>query len=110
MREASFYCENCGKLVSLEDSICPSCKNSFQAVRCPVCSFTGKSHLFLNGCPSCGYLAKEEKKGKGRRRVSSVSLSTPEERERRSLPRWLFPVITLFLIGMIVLFALMLLR
>jgi predicted RNA-binding Zn-ribbon protein involved in translation (DUF1610 family) len=107
MREASFYCENCGKLVSIEDSICPSCKNSFQAVRCPVCSFTGKSHLFLNGCPSCGYLAREEKAGKSRRRVA---LSTSEERGRRSLPRWLFPVITLFLIGMIVLFALMLLR
>jgi len=106
MREASFYCENCGKLVSIEDSICPSCNNTFQAVRCPVCSFTGKSALFLNGCPSCGYLSREEKNNKTRDTVILPS----EKKERSSLPRWLFPIIVIFLIVVIAVFSVMLLR
>ena len=109
MREASFYCENCGKLVSIEDDICPSCNNTFEAVRCPVCSFTGKSGLFLNGCPSCGYLSRDEKTEKSGNTGAHAG-TRHSRKERQPLPRWLFPVITVFLIVIIAIFAVMLLR
>lgn len=67
----SFHCDNCGESVSPDEERCPRCGRFFRAVRCPVCTYTGKGGEFLHGCPVCGYLDDEleiaptrEKKGK----------------------------------------------
>lgn len=55
-----FYCESCGKQVRSRDKICPHCGRFFTKVRCPACNLVGDAELFLNGCPSCGYLGKAQ--------------------------------------------------
>jgi len=104
MREAVFYCEICGKPVPLDADYCSSCGNVFKGVRCPVCSFTGDPKLFLNGCPSCGYLHKDGKrkeKPQGRGRTSDSV---------RRVPPWFIPVISIGLIVIIVIFVISLLQ
>jgi predicted nucleic acid-binding Zn-ribbon protein len=41
--------------------MCPHCGKSFDAVKCPVCNYTGMPGEFLQGCPECGYLTPEQK-------------------------------------------------
>ncbi len=53
-----FFCENCGKPVPGKARRCPHCGKEFLAVRCPKCSFAGKPELFEAGCPVCGYSAE----------------------------------------------------
>ena len=57
----SFHCDYCGEAVSPNEDRCPNCGRFFRAVKCPICSYTGKGAEFLKGCPSCGYLADTEK-------------------------------------------------
>ena len=57
----SFHCDFCGEAVSPDEERCPSCGRFFRAVKCPVCSYTGKGAEFIKGCPSCGYLTDTEK-------------------------------------------------
>ena len=57
MKQASFFCDNCGKPVPLDAQECPHCGSRFTAVQCPQCSFVGKGELFSEGCPECGYLS-----------------------------------------------------
>lgn len=57
LKEARFYCEHCGHEVPFNAAICPHCKKTFDAVKCPVCQFSGPPDRFLNGCPSCGHLS-----------------------------------------------------
>ena len=57
MKTARFFCESCGRAVSFNAEMCPYCGKSFDAVKCPVCNYTGLPGEFLRGCPKCGYLA-----------------------------------------------------
>lgn len=66
----SFHCDFCGEVVSPDEERCPGCGRFFRAVKCPVCSYTAQGKEFLNGCPSCGYLAApvEEKHRTGKKK------------------------------------------
>ncbi len=61
IKTARFFCENCGRAVPFDASMCPHCGKSFDAVKCPVCNYTGMPGEFLQGCPECGYLTPEQK-------------------------------------------------
>ena len=61
MKTARFYCENCGRAVPFDARMCPHCGKNFDAVKCPVCNYTGMPGEFLQGCPECGYLTPEQK-------------------------------------------------
>ncbi len=88
----AFYCENCGKEVPPEVSSCPYCGKKFYSVRCPVCSFTGKAALFVNGCPTCGYQGADTGNGK-------KFQSEKKEKKKRDFPRWLYFGFLFFLLG-----------
>ena len=53
----AFYCDNCGESVNSGEERCPGCGRFFRAVKCPVCSYSGKGGEFAKGCPVCGYLS-----------------------------------------------------
>ncbi len=55
-----FYCQDCGKEVSLNAKKCPSCHKEFGSILCPKCYYSGNSLEFGDGCPECGYLKKKE--------------------------------------------------
>jgi ssDNA-binding Zn-finger/Zn-ribbon topoisomerase 1 len=55
MKEAKFFCDNCGVQVKRDAVVCPSCGRFFSSVRCPKCGYTAKASRFLYGCPKCGY-------------------------------------------------------
>ena len=59
MKNARFFCESCGRAVPFNADMCPNCGKTFDAVKCPVCKYTGMPGEFLQGCPQCGYLASE---------------------------------------------------
>ncbi len=60
MKSARFFCESCGRSVPFNANMCPHCGKKFDAVKCPVCKYTGMPGEFLQGCPKCGYLASED--------------------------------------------------
>lgn len=78
MKRGKFFCENCGTEVRPNAKVCPHCGRFFRAVRCPVCSFTGESMLFLQGCPNCGYAGGA---GRGKTAGSGFEVYSPEELE-----------------------------
>ncbi len=78
MKRGKFFCENCGTEVRPNAKVCPHCGRFFRAVRCPVCSFTGESMLFLKGCPNCGYAGGQRP---GVPADSGFEVYTPEEVE-----------------------------
>jgi ribosomal protein L32 len=78
MKRGKFFCENCGTEVRPNAKVCPHCGRFFRAVRCPVCSFTGESTLFLRGCPNCGYAGGQRP---GASVDSGFEVYTPEEVE-----------------------------
>ncbi len=55
MKRSRFFCENCHKEVRPSARVCPHCGRFFEAVRCPVCNYTGEGSDFVRGCPNCGY-------------------------------------------------------
>jgi hypothetical protein len=100
MKSARFYCEFCEREVPINATTCPHCKKSFSAVKCPVCSFTGKPELFEDGCPSCGYLGtgtdtgarrRAEKRRGGSADVPSTGPGEPPV--RKGLPGWLYGLV-----------------
>ena len=119
MKGKQFFCEHCGHPVSLTADRCPNCSRVFDAVKCPVCSFSGKPVLFSDGCPSCGYLsAKKPVSGVDPRKAPANSeipfgeaqKDVEESQKRPSLPRWVYTVILVGLIGFLVFLAAMYLR
>lgn len=52
-----YFCEACRASVKSNSEVCPKCNSFFSGVRCPVCRMEGDIKSFLNGCPSCGFLA-----------------------------------------------------
>ncbi len=58
--KARYYCGNCSREVNANAGTCPYCGSSFTAVRCPRCGFEGKAAIFVDGCPSCGYMMSQE--------------------------------------------------
>jgi len=61
--KARFFCANCSAEVGPRTKRCPSCGKFFSAVTCPSCGYEAEVESFLKGCPVCGYLVPEEKKG-----------------------------------------------
>lgn len=126
----TFYCDNCGKPVSLKADKCQHCGAIFDAVKCPSCSFTGKADLFANGCPSCGFLGSEEAlprsvltaKGeeslinpnvedggsplspaaKKTRPEMSVSKKSQPKKKKREFPGWVYVVTAFILVAVII--------
>ena len=79
-----FFCENCGKDVQEQDTVCSHCGAFFVALRCPRCAFQAKSHRFVHGCPNCGYLSD---------RLDPLRPAKPRDRgarPRRRIPDWVF--------------------
>jgi predicted RNA-binding Zn-ribbon protein involved in translation (DUF1610 family) len=111
MKEPQFYCENCGNSVALKADRCPSCGRRFDAVKCPECGFSGKSGLFQDGCPSCGYLSSLTSISSGSRlgiaevnpNLDLDALDAGISREnKRAMPAWAYTVIAIGLIGFLV--------
>lgn len=124
MKQAAFYCENCGKPVPLDAEACPHCQSRFTAVQCPQCSFIGAARLFSAGCPQCGYLAPElaRRQGGGGRPVPAGKAVGPEpgDKPRRNdtreastvtrsyrksssrLPGWFYTVASIVLLAALV--------
>ena len=114
MKERSFYCESCGKPVSLRAERCPSCGKQFDAVKCPVCEFAGSASLFSDGCPSCGYLSGSNAIKSGsfvevsleKEMKESQTAENPPARsepKKKSLPGWAYTLISVALIAFLVL-------
>ncbi|MBT3273527.1 MAG: zinc ribbon domain-containing protein [Spirochaetales bacterium] len=118
MKEPSFYCENCGDPVALKATSCPSCGKRFDAVKCPECAFSGRSDLFLDGCPSCGFLndtlAAVNTADAGmleadiKKRNKVYGFETEEKSASRSaLPGWAYGLITVGLVGFLIFLLIM---
>ena len=119
MKVPNFYCENCGKPVSLKADSCPSCGRRFDAVKCPECAFSGKSELFLDGCPSCGFLSENlaaiNTADSGFREVNlkkrdneESAFETKEKTEPKPpLPGWAYGLITFGLVAFIIFLLIM---
>ena len=58
--KARYFCGNCSREVSANAAMCPQCGSSFTGIRCPKCGFKGKAAAFRDGCPSCGYMMKQD--------------------------------------------------
>ncbi len=114
MKDPHFYCENCGNSVALKADSCPSCGRRFDAVKCPECSFSGKTSLFSDGCPSCGYLSSltsiSSNPSSGAMEidpstdfeVAGNAGRSDTKRNRRLLPAWAYTAIAIGLIGFLV--------
>jgi len=89
MKIPVFYCEKCNKPVSGNVTVCPYCGLRFDAVRCPICSYTNKEKYFRNGCPECGYLKPVN---------SRKSISSSEGRNASTPPRLFYRTAIFFLI------------
>lgn len=59
-----FFCEGCNHEVPFNAEICPHCRKTFSAVKCPNCGFSGKANLFGSGCPHCGHFANRTRVGR----------------------------------------------
>ena len=131
MKVKEFFCEECGKPVSLRASKCPHCGRVFDAVKCPKCSFTGRADLFSNGCPTCGYLRAErgaERRADDEKAFASIEpgLVTPETdgapiagvsrkvdkrgKTRRQIPSWIYTVISVGLLGLLIILLVVYIR
>ncbi len=104
-----FYCETCGKEVPADVDTCPHCGMPFYAVKCPRCGHTAKAIHFVEGCPSCGYLAESQLqsspgqvapqdslKGGGTRGAGPPSYQS-RQKKSEGLPSWAFFLILLIL-------------
>lgn len=76
MKTARFFCENCGRPVPFNAEMCSNCGKHFDAVKCPVCNYTGLPGEFLSGCPKCGYLASDDE-GRGPDAAASARRPIP---------------------------------
>ena len=99
----SFFCDNCGKPVSIHDDNCANCGAEFKGIRCPSCQYSGPATRFLNGCPKCGYLKKDLQ---GIREVDSV---IPEKKDFAINPSKLFYRISIAVLSVILLLILFIL-
>ena len=96
-----FFCENCGKEVKRNATMCVHCGRFFASVKCPACNYTGLASRFSNGCPRCGYAVRKEgaKEVKEKKEVSSS-----QKTRYNSLPIWIYTIIFIFFLGVIFLF------
>lgn len=79
-KNQGFVCQNCGRNVPANTDRCTHCGRFFKGVRCPMCHYIGESADFVNGCPSCNYLATD-------------NITTGNSIElKQSLPTWLYLV------------------
>jgi predicted amidophosphoribosyltransferase len=110
--QVKYYCEFCGSLVRLGDRICPHCGSFFSQVRCPVCSFEGESHLFRQGCPSCGFASKDQPEAKPTARPAAkakaaaprpglepaYTVRPPAPKRQGGMPAWVLAVLVLLFV------------
>jgi hypothetical protein len=107
MKQATFFCENCGKPVPLDAEECPHCGSRFTAVHCPKCSFVGKATLFTAGCPRCGFLSSAPTERNSRAEKREAPLGRREKGSLRlgacrggtsHLPGWFYTVASILLL------------
>jgi predicted RNA-binding Zn-ribbon protein involved in translation (DUF1610 family) len=60
MKQARFFCENCGAEAARDAKQCQKCGKFFSSILCPSCGFSGEEFLFDRGCPVCGYSTPEK--------------------------------------------------
>jgi len=107
MKTARFYCENCGRAVPFDARMCPYCGKSFDAVKCPVCKYTGMPGEFLQGCPECGYLTPEQKEERAAARAErmdqdEVLFSDQKAPKKRSIHSLVYFLILVLLFGTLI--------
>lgn len=98
MKRSRFFCENCHREVRPSAKVCPHCGRFFEAVRCPVCEYTGDGREFVRGCPNCGYAGAET----GTRGLEAVEFTRDAPPPARKTPPWVWP---LALVIMVIAFA-----
>ncbi len=91
--DVKFFCENCGKEVKRNASICPHCGRLFASVKCPACNYAGSASQFSNGCPRCGYALHSSlpktKDDKRKRKTPKSKRGSYDE----ALPIWLYALV-----------------
>jgi hypothetical protein len=111
--QVRYYCEFCGSLVRLGDRICPHCGSFFSQVRCPVCNFEGESHLFRQGCPSCGFASKDQPAAKPAPRAAAkakpaaprpgletaYTIAPPSRKRQSGMPSWVLAILALLFVA-----------
>ena len=115
MKTARFFCENCGRAVPFNAEMCSNCGKKFDAVKCPVCTYTGMPGEFLQGCPQCGYLSSGEEPAVGARGVRQAEGSAGgrvrdeelfrERPDRHGFPTWAYTTLLILLVGVLVAMA-----
>ena len=107
MKRSRFFCENCHHEVRPNAKVCPHCGRFFEAVRCPVCSYVGRSGDFLHGCPNCGYAGEQGGSERGFEQVDYPG-TTPSRGSRSATPGWVWPlaigVLLLVFAGLVVIY------
>lgn len=87
-----FFCENCGKEVKRNASMCPHCGRFFASVKCPACNYTGDESRFRSGCPRCGYAVHRHNRKKDF--LQDIKSSKPRFYDE-GLPWWVYVVVFL---------------
>ena len=121
MKTARFFCESCGRAVPFNARMCSACGKTFDAVKCPVCTYTGLPGEFLQGCPKCGYLAAPEDASaptevsglspdgvgrvRRRKRTPDDELFRELPPKPRGFPTWAYTTILILLVGILVAMA-----
>ena len=84
-----FFCENCGKEVKRNASICPHCGRFFASVKCPACNYIGEESQFRDGCPRCGFAVHKHNR-KEEFMQAKKKYSKSSRRYDEGLPWWVY--------------------
>lgn len=93
-----FYCDNCNHEVPFNAEICPNCRKTFAAVKCPNCGFSDKPMKFGNGCPHCGHQARSTSIG---RRTNAHEQITRSPKKKKKGPEVFYHLMIILTIGMV---------
>ena len=85
-----FFCENCGKEVKRNATMCVHCGRFFASVKCPACNYTGEESAFRNGCPRCGYAVHRHNRKKEFMQETKTAKSPLYD---EGLPWWVYVVV-----------------
>ncbi|HHU36278.1 MAG TPA: zinc-ribbon domain-containing protein [Treponema sp.] len=97
-KRPKFFCEHCGTEVRQNSRVCTHCGRFFASVKCPNCGFTGDSHAFKDGCPTCGYAFPKDGEN-GSAPQKNKKKRKPNETD--PLPWWIY-VVSLGLLALVV--------
>ena len=100
-----FYCETCGREVSVDVDECPYCGMKFYGVMCPRCGKSGLASEFVKGCPRCGYRSIKGDTSSGSNMsvlgVNDIDIGDEPQRKKRKGSLWL-PLLVIILFGIVV--------